>query len=78
MRHFNVLVTVWANSQDSAHKPQFRKRKEKRGLSAYQHSQARGFYSTHARHVVVLLARASHMGVTILADVVSLVSAVSY
>ena len=58
MRHFNVLVTVSANSQDSAHKPQFWKRKEKRGLSAYQHCQARGFYSTHARRVVVPFTRA--------------------
>ena len=42
--HFNVsFITVWAKSQDSAHKPQFLKREENRsgsnrGPSAYQPS----------------------------------------
>ena len=41
MSHFNVSLIVWAESQDSVHKPQFLKRKESqsrsnRGPSAYQ------------------------------------------
>ena len=30
MSHFNVSLTVWAKSQDSVHKPQFLKRRERR------------------------------------------------
>ena len=30
MKHFNVSLIVWAKSQDSAHKPQFLKRRERR------------------------------------------------
>ena len=41
VRHFNVLLIVWAKSQDSVHKSQFLKRKENRsgsnrGPSAYK------------------------------------------
>ena len=40
VRHFNVSLIVWANSQDGVHKPQFLKRKESQsgfnqGPSAY-------------------------------------------
>ena len=43
MSHFDVSLIVWAESQDSVHKPQFLKRKESRsgsnrGPSAYQPS----------------------------------------
>ena len=30
MSHFNVSLIVWAKSQDSVHKPQFSKRRERR------------------------------------------------
>ena len=30
MSHFNVSLIVWARSQDSVHKPQFLKRRERR------------------------------------------------